>query len=87
MLLQENNVISELALLPSTAVMLTANGERLESLVVPDKENATKCPDVTTSTTVAQVFPEEPLLAAPSKEPKLKATVMLEIAFPSETNN
>jgi len=86
MFLPENNVTLELSSLNTTAVTLTANGERWENHAVSDKEDASESPDVTTSTTVVPVFPGEQLLAAPSKEPKLKVTAALELVFPSDPN-
>jgi hypothetical protein len=84
--LPAKNAILEWTSLYSTAVTLTANGERWENLVVSDKENATNFPDVTASTTADPDFPREPLLVAPSKEPETKATAALENVFLSDPN-
>jgi len=81
---REKNAILEWISLDSTAVTLTANGERRESHVVSDKESATKFPDVTTSTTVAQASPRDLLLVAPSLTPENKDAAEPENAFPLE---
>jgi len=71
--------------LASIVVILTANGERRESHVVLDKELATRSQDVTNLTNADQASPREPLLVAPSREPRPKDTVTLESVCPSET--
>jgi len=84
MLLLERNVISEMNTLSSTAVTLTASGERRESHVVFVKEIATKCPDVMPNTTAVPVFPRKQPLVAPSSEPELKVTATLVCVLPSD---